>query len=379
LNHGKKEMQWHACSHEAIFENLQSSKEGLNNEEALLRLKKFGLNHLTVRSSENILWIIFRQLNNPLIYILLASTTLAALLGKITDAAVVLSVVIINTLIGFIQEYRSSRTIQALLEMIPQTSTVIRKGILSSIPSAQIVPGDILVLQAGDRVAADIRLFSVKNLGCDESALTGESVPVLKSINSNPIGAPIADRKCMAYNGTLVASGTGIGIVVETGVHTEFGKISELLEHVTNLETPLTKTLKQLAKLITIIVLLLGVGLFAVAYFRGYSMLDAGIASIALAVAAIPEGLPATITIAAAIGVGRMARRKAIIRHLLAVETLGSTTIICTDKTGTLTQNEMTVQSIWTPTKSFFVTGVGYSPRRQDFNSKFRDFRWFSI
>lgn len=358
----KQETQWHAHSYEAAFRDLHSSKEGLSNEEALIRLKKFGLNHLTAQSSENILWIIFRQLNNPLIYILLGSTALAALLGKITDAAVVLSVVIINTLIGFLQEYRSSRTIQALLQMIPQTSNVIRKGILSSIPSSQVVPGDVLVLQAGDRVAADIRLFSVKNLGCDESALTGESLPVLKSIDSNPAGAPIADRKCMAYNGTLITSGTGTGVVVATGVHTEFGKISELLEHVTPLETPLTKTLKRLATLITTIVLLLGIGLFTVAYFRGYTLLDAGIASIALAVAAIPEGLPATITIAAAIGVGRMARRKAIIRHLLAVETLGSTTVICTDKTGTLTQNEMTVQSIWTPLKSFSVTGIGYCP-----------------
>ena len=239
---------------------------------------------------------------------------------------------------------------------------MIRNGILSSIPSSQIVPGDILVLQAGDRVPADIRLFSVKNLGCDESALTGESVPVLKRIDPTSVEATVADRKCMAYNGTLLTSGTGLGVVVATGVHTEFGKISALLEQVTVPQTPLTKTLKRLARFITGLVFLMGIGLFVVAYFRGFSMLDAGTASIALAVAAIPEGLPAIITIAAAIGVQRMARKKAIIHHLLAVETLGSTTVICTDKTGTLTQNEMTVQSIWTPLNSFFVTGVGYSP-----------------
>lgn len=358
----KLKMQWHACPHETVLENLQSCKEGLSDQEVMLRLKKFGLNSLPFKASDNILWIIVRQLNNPLIYILFASTVLAILLGKIIDAVVVFSVVILNTLIGFIQEYRSSRTIQALLQMIPQTSNVIRNGIASSISSDQIVPGDILVLQAGDRIAADIRLFSVKNLGCDESALTGESVPVLKKIDFTSVEAAIADRRCMAYNGTLVTSGTGIGVVVATGVNTEFGKISELLEQVSSLETPLTKTLKRLANLITVVVFLMGIGLFIVGYFRGYSILDAGIASIALAVAAIPEGLPATITIAAAIGVRRMARRKAIIRHLLAVETLGSTTVICTDKTGTLTQNEMTVQSIWTPIKSFFVTGIGYSP-----------------
>jgi magnesium-transporting ATPase (P-type) len=358
----KQEMPWYAYTHETVLEHLQSSEQGLSHQEAELRLKNFGPNHLTVKSSENILWIIFRQLNNPLIYILLASTGLAILLGKTTDAVVVFSVVLLNTLIGFIQEYRSSRTIQSLLQMIPQTSRVIRNGILSSIPSYQIVPGDILVLQAGDRIAADIRLFSVKNLGCDESPLTGESIPVLKKIDSTSAEAPIADRKCMAYNGTLVTSGTGIGVVVGTGFHTEFGKISALLEQVTSLETPLTKTLKKLARLITGLVCLMGIGLFTIGYFRGYSLLDAGIASIALAVAGIPEGLPAAITIAAAIGLRRMARRKAIIRHLLAVETLGSTTVICTDKTGTLTQNEMTVQSIWTPLQSFFVTGIGYCP-----------------
>jgi magnesium-transporting ATPase (P-type) len=358
----KQEVHWHACSDTDVIQNLESCKEGLSHEEASLRLKKFGLNRLSVKSNKSIILIMLRQLNNPLIYILLASSILAILLGKTTDALVVLSVVILNTLIGFIQEYRSSRTIQALLEMIPQTSSVIRDGIISSIPSAQIVPGDILTLQGGDRVAADVRLFSVKNLGCDESALTGESIPVLKTIEPTSVEATIADRKCMVYNGTLVTSGTAIGIVVATGIQTEFGKISQLLEQVTPLETPLTKTLKRLASLITSIVFILGIGLFTFGYFRGYSLLDAGIASIALAVAAIPEGLPATITIAAAIGVRRMARRKAIIRHLLAVETLGSTTVICTDKTGTLTQNEMTVQSIWTPIKSFFVTGVGYSP-----------------
>ncbi len=357
----KQEMHWHACAYEAVIEHFQSRKEGLNDQEASLRLKIIGSNSLPFKSSDNILWIVFRQLNNPLIYILLASTLLAALLGKIIDAVVVFSIVIINTLIGFIQEYRSSRTIQALLQMIPQTSNVIRNGISLSIPSDQIVPGDILVIQAGDRVSADIRLFSVKNLACDESALTGESVPVLKKIDITTADAAIADRRCMAYNGTLVTSGTGIGVVVATGVGTEFGKISKLLEQVNSQETPLIKTLKRLANLITFVVFLMGVGLFFVGYFRGYSILEAGIACISLAVAAIPEGLPATITIAAAIGVRRMAQRKAIIRHLLAVETLGSTTVICTDKTGTLTQNEMTVQEIWTPKEVFFVTGVGYS------------------
>jgi Ca2+-transporting ATPase len=268
--------------------------------------------------------------------------------------------VLLNTLIGFFQEYRSSKTIQALLEMIPQTSNVIRNGILITIPSSKVVPGDIITLQAGDHVAADMRLYNVKNLSCDESSLTGESIPVAKRTDATSNTTPIADRKCMAYKGTLVTSGVAQGVVVATGLDTEFGKISTLLESVAQVDTPLTLTLNRLARLITIIIFFLGITLFFVGFLRGHSLLDAGIASIALAVAAIPEGLPATITIAAAIGVRRMARRKAIIRHLLAVETLGSTTVICTDKTGTLTQNEMTVQSIWTPKQSYFVTGIGY-------------------
>lgn len=354
-------VNWHSMPHEHVFTELQSSPRGLDYYEVQQRLKKFGHNRLQVQPPENILWIILRQFHNPLIYILLASTIVAMLLGKVTDAIVVLSVVILNTLIGFIQEYRSSKTIQSLLQMIPQTSTVIRNGVHSTIPSSEIVLGDIILLQNGDRVPADIRLFSIKNFECDESALTGESIPVVKRNEPVSLDAPLADRKCMAYNGTLVTAGTASGIVIATGVSTEFGKISELLEKISPLETPLTHTLTRIAKWVTTAVFLIGAGVFGVGYFRGYTMLDAGLASIALAVAAIPEGLPAAITIAAAIGVQRMARRKAIIRHMLAVETLGSTTVICTDKTGTLTQNEMTVQSIWTPEGAYFVTGIGYS------------------
>lgn len=355
------DIHWHALSPEDVFKHLDCSPEGLEHTEAKLRLKKFGPNHLQAKSSENIFWIILRQLCNPLIYILLASTLLAMLLGKVTDALVVFIVVLLNALIGFTQEYRSSKTIQSLLRMIPQKSTVIRRGNLSTIPAAEIVLGDIIVLQAGDRVPADIRLFSVKNLECDESALTGESVAVAKRSDPVSVEATLADRKCMAYNGTFVTSGGAFGITVATGKDTEFGKISQLLEQVSTLETPLTHTLEHIARWITAAVFLMGAGLFVVGYFRNYSMLDAAIAGVALAVAAIPEGLPAAITIAAAIGVQRMARRKAIIRHLLAVETLGSTTMICSDKTGTLTQNEMTVQSLWTLHGSFFVSGIGYS------------------
>jgi len=354
-------MLWHSTPYQTVIEELQSSLNGLDETEVKLRRKKYGANHLKLKRGENVFWIFFRQFHNPLIYILIASGALAVFLGKVTDASVVFAVVMLNTLIGFFQEYRSSQAIQALLQMIPQTSNVIRNGVVSSINSSELVPGDILVLQAGDRVAADIRLLSVKNLGCDESALTGESLPVMKREGPVPADALIAERKCMAYNGTLVTSGTATGIVIATALETEFGKISKLLEEVPNLETPLSQTLSHIARWIAMIVFLIGIGQLAIAYLRGYSLLEAALASIALAVAAIPEGLPATITIAAAIGVQRMAKRKAIIRRMLAVETLGSTSVICTDKTGTLTQNEMTVQAIWTPEGSYFVSGIGYS------------------
>ena len=343
------EKLWHAIGVEELLTELGSSEDGLSSEEVRLRLKKYGPNHLEARGGGGILSLITRQFHNPLIYILLASTVLAMVLGRNTDAVVVLCVVLVNTAIGFLQEYKSSESIKALLKMIPHKSLVVRQGRQMSIVSTELVPGDIVLLQAGDRIAADLRLMAVKNLQCDESALTGESVATSKRCEAMHADTLVAERKCMAYSGTLVATGTGRGVVVETGVKTEFGKISTLLEEVEPLDTPLTVALKKIALGVTWVVFAIGVVLFGIGLLRGSSILDAGISSIALAVAAIPEGLPATITIAAAVGVGRMARRRAIIRHLLAVETLGSTTVICTDKTGTLTQNAMKVEKIWSP------------------------------
>lgn len=352
---------WHSVDQDRVFQKLNSSESGLEESEVKRRLKQFGPNTLQIKTSETIPRIFLRQLNNPLVYVLIFSTLLALLLGKFADSLVIFGVVVLNTLIGFIQEYRANKTIKALSAMVPSKTTVIRNADTKLVHSYQIVPGDVVVLQAGDRIPADLRLFSIKNLQCDESTLTGESLPVNKRVGSSPHDAPIAERKSMAFNGTYVTSGTGLGVVVATGLKTEFGKISALIEQVTTLETPLSITIRRIATWITFVILVVSLGLFFIGYLRGTALFEAGLAAITLAVAAIPEGLPAIITIAASIGVHRMARKQAIIRQLPAVEALGSTSIICTDKTGTLTHNEITVQKIWTNSGFSFVSGVGYS------------------
>ncbi len=354
-------IKWHALEIEAVFQRVGSSEEGLDITESKKRLKEYGFNALQTKTSETIPRIFLRQLRNPIVYVLLLSTLLAFALRKFTDGFVVFSVVILNTIIGFVQEYRANRIIRALSAMVPHETTVIRSGDQKLIPASHVIPGDIVVLQAGDKISADMRLFSIKNLQCDESALTGESLPVSKRTETILPEAPVAERKCMAFSGTYVTAGTGLGVVIATGLKTEFGKISELIEHVVALETPLSLTLKGIARWITCGVLAVGAFLFIIGYLRGSSIFDSGLAAITLAVAAIPEGLPAIITIASAIGVRRMARKQAIVRQLPAVEALGSTTIICTDKTGTLTHNEMTVQRIWTHSGFSFVTGSGFA------------------
>lgn len=358
-------MEWHTLESDAVFQKINSSEEGLDSDESKRRLKKYGSNILQTKTSETIPRILLRQLRNPIVYVLLASTLLAFTLRKFTDGVVVLSIVILNTMIGFIQEYRANRIIRALSALVPHETTVIRNGDQQVILASHVVPGDVIFLQAGDKIPADLRLFSIKNLQCDEAILTGESLAVFKRIEATSLETPLAERKCMAFSGTYVTAGTGQGVVIATGLKTEFGKISELIEHVVPLATPLSLTLKKIARWITYGVLVIGASLFAIGYLRGSSLFDAGFSAVTLAVAAIPEGLPAIITIASAIGVRRMARRQAIVRQLPAVEALGSTTVICTDKTGTLTHNEMTVQQLWTNSGFSFVTGAGFASEGQ--------------
>lgn len=356
---------WHAVDQETVLEKFNTTELGLRESEVKKRLKQFGPNILPIKTTETVPRIFLRQLNNPLVYVLVFSTLMALFLEKYADSMVIFGVVVLNTLIGFIQEYRANKTIRELTSLVPDKTTVMRDASTKLVHSSQIVPGDIVVLQAGDRISADLRLLAIKNLQCDESTLTGESLPVNKRTDPTAQDAPMAERKCMAFNGTYVTSGTGLGIVIATGQKTEFGKISELIEQVHSMETPLSVTIKKIAQWITLVIIIVSFGLFLIGYIRGTSLFDAGIAAVTLAVAAIPEGLPAIITIAASIGVHRMARKQAIIRQLPAVEALGSTSVICTDKTGTLTRNEITVQKIWTLSGVSFVSGIGYVPEGQ--------------
>jgi len=332
-----------------VLAALATSATGLAQDEAARRLAQTGPNVTRARASESVFVVLVRQLANPLIAVLLVSGAIAIALGDAVDGAVVLGVVAANTLIGFLQEWRAGRAIEALGVMIPDDATVVRDGRRLRLPAIGIVPGDLIELVAGERVPADGRVVSARLLEVDESPLTGESLPVDKDDVAIDPAAAVADRSCMVHGGTLVTTGVGTAVVVATGASTELGRIAGLLGATTGVETPLTRRLTGFARGLSGAICLVAVLLVGVALVRGYGALDATLAAMALAVAAIPEGLPAIVTIALAVGVQRMARRSAVVRRLPAVETLGGTTVICTDKTGTLTRNEMRVVGLWTP------------------------------
>jgi len=354
--------RWHAEPVDRVLATLESSADGLDSGRAQTRLAEVGPNVLPRPTREGVLTLLWRQINSPLIYVLLGSGILAIALGRLTDGAVVLGVVALNTLIGFVQEFRAGKAIESLVELVPELCTVLRDGRKISVEARELVPGDIVLLQSGDRVPADMRIIALKNLHAEEASLTGESLPSAKQVEPVPADAAIGDRKNMAYGGTMISSGTGEAVVVATGQKTELGRISSMLHETTRIETPLTRSLGKVAKALTVAISAVALLIVGVAWLRGYSVLDAVLAGISLAVAAIPEGLPAIITIALAIGVRRMAARRAVIRKLPAVETLGSTVVICSDKTGTLTRNEMTVQSLVLSTGRYTLSGVGYAP-----------------
>ncbi|GHG94460.1 HAD-IC family P-type ATPase [Comamonas sp. JC664] len=354
---------WHALSPDKVLAELGSTAEGLTDEEARERLARHGPNVLERAKRDGPLTLLWRQVNSPFIWVLIASAVLAVIMGKVTDGLVVAAVVVLNTLIGFVQEYRAGKAIESLSRMVPETATVIRAGRKLRVPAAQGVPGDVMELAPGDKVPADMRLLSARNLSVEEAALTGESVPAQKAVAPVPEEAELGDRASLLFGGTLVTSGSAQAVVVATGQATELGRISTLLREATDLQTPLTQALAVIGKYITVGILLISVALLGVGLVRGYALSEAVVVAITLAVAAIPEGLPAIVTIALAIGVQRMAARRAVIRKLPAVETLGSTTVICSDKTGTLTRNEMTVQALWTSAGTYALSGVGYTPK----------------
>jgi Ca2+-transporting ATPase len=319
---------------------------GLDAGEVAKRVELHGPNLVTAKSGAPP-WLRFLlQFHQPLVYILLAAGAITAFLGEYVDSAVIFGVVIINAIVGFIQEAKAEKAIEALSRMVVTAATVRRGGRKLRIPSAELVPGDVVLLQSGDLVPADLRLVSVTSLQVDESALTGESMPVQKALVVLAAETSLADRRNLTFAGTHVTSGQAEGLVFAIGNATETGRIARMLAGTVELSTPLTRKITALSRLLLWLILGLAALGFVVGVMRGEKAVDMFMASVALAVGAIPEGLPAAVTIVLAIGVKRMARRRAIIRKLPAVETLGATTVICSDKTGTLTENQMTVQRI---------------------------------
>lgn len=359
----RKPAIWHTLSSDEVFTELTCSAQGLKGDEVETRLRVHGPNRLPDPPPRSLLQRFFLQFHNLLIYVLLAAAVVTALLADWVDAGVILMVVLINALIGFFQEGKAEKAIDAIRNILTHEAMVLRDGRKISIGAENLVPGDIVFLQSGDKVPADLRLFKVKNLRIEEAALTGESVPVDKSSDPVPVDSALGDRYNMAFSGTLVSYGQGSGVVVETGEETELGKVSALLSRVETLSTRLTQQMAEFSQWLTGAILVLSIGTLAFGLaVRDYSFTEIFFASVALAVAAIPEGLPAVISITLALGVQRMAHRKAIIRRLPAVETLGSVTVICSDKTGTLTRNEMTVTTVITAEAQYQVSGVGYDP-----------------
>ncbi|WP_446809828.1 cation-transporting P-type ATPase [Methylomonas sp. 2BW1-5-20] len=354
---------WHSQSPETVLTHFAVELgQGLSSEDAQKRLNAAGPNLLTPRRSKGPLLLLLAQFHQPLIYILLFSAATTAFLEEWTDSSVIFGVVIINALIGFIQEANALKAINALARTLNISSNVLRDGQRRSIAAADLVAGDLVFLQSGDKVPADLRLLQSRELKIDESALTGESVPAEKQAQTLPAAILLADRSNMAYSSTLVSYGSALALVVSTGDNTEIGRINRLIGSAEPLETPLTRKMSEFSQLLLWVIIGCAAVTFSVGVWRGETMLNMFMASVALAVGAIPEGLPAALTITLAIGVSRMAKRNAIIRKLPAVETLGSTTVICSDKTGTLTQNQMTVQFVHAGGEVFEVSGSGYTP-----------------
>ncbi len=357
------EQPCHGCPvEETAAEFVTDLERGLTSADAADRLARFGPNRVTPRKKTGPLMRFLLQFHQPLIYILIGAGAVTAALGEWVDSSVIFGVVLVNAVVGFIQESRAESAIESLMTMMTTQAVVLRDGSPHTVPSADLVPGDIVLLQSGDKVPADLRLFVSRELQVDESALTGESVPVAKHVDVMPTDTVLADRGNMAYAGTLVTFGQGRGIVVATGDRTETGRISGLIAAAVEISTPLTRKIAHFSRVLLVVILAVSAAMFFAGWFVGHTALEMFMAAVALAVSAIPEGLPAAVTITLAIGVKRMADVHAIIRKLPAVETLGSTTVICSDKTGTLTENQMTVQKISAGGELYEITGSGYAP-----------------
>ena len=376
------EHEWHALKTEQVLNHFEVQDNGLTTEEAKKRLDQYGPNQLKESPRPTFLQMLWEQLNNFVVILLIVASVISALLGDYVEAAAIMAIVVLNAVLGIVQERRAEEALAALKKLAAPDAQVIRDGHRRTIPSYELVPGDIVFLEAGNFIPADIRLLEAVNLRVEEASLTGESLPVQKNaatvLDQN---VPLGDRKNTAFLGTVVSYGRGRGVVTSTGMHTQLGLIATMLQNVETEETPLQRRLDQLGKTLSIaslflvaIVFIVAIinyteigGLFTgpLAYLKEYAaeITEVFIIAVSLAIAAVPEGLPAVVTISLALGMREMIKRHALIRKLASVETLGSATVICSDKTGTLTQNEMTVTRIWTDGQFIDITGTGYVPR----------------
>lgn len=356
--------QWHTVEVSDVLSDLKTQEKGLNTDEAARRLEEYGKNELAAEEKASLLSILASQFINVLIIVLLVSATISLILGKQVESISIFIIVILAAVLGTLQEFQAGKALEALRRMASPSATVIRDGETTEIPASDLVPGDIVVVNYGNKVPADIRIIESNNLQVEEAALTGESLAVEKmtaAIEGDNV--PLGDRKNLLFMGTSISHGRGKGIVVGTGANTEFGKIASLLQNTKTEQTPLQKNLDKLGSQIGIIAIVVALALSTFSYiFNGGTILDAFIWAVALAVAIIPEALPAVVTIGLALGVKRMVKRQALIRKLPAVETLGAVNVICTDKTGTLTKDEMTIRKVFADSLVFDVDGSGYSP-----------------
>jgi len=354
---------WHAMDAEEALRDLDARRAGLRADEVRERLARHGLNRLEAAARRSTLMRLLAQFHNILLYVMIAAAVITAVLGQWVDTGVLLAAVVVNALIGFVQEGKAESALEAIRAMLSPQATVLRDGQRAQIDATGLVPGDIVLLVSGDRVPADLRLLQVKELRVDESALTGESVPVAKDLAPVASKAPLGDRRGMAYAGTLVTYGQASGLAVATARATEIGRIDRMLSEVTVGSTPLLRQIDRFGRLLAMVILALAALTFVFGvWLRGHPPSEMFMMVVVLAASAIPEGLPAIMTITLALGVQRMARRQAIVRRLPAVEALGSVTVICSDKTGTLTRNEMTVQRVACAGLDVAVSGAGYEP-----------------
>jgi Ca2+-transporting ATPase len=360
-----RQRAWHVLPWLDVVKIFEVHPEkGLGLREVKRRITEFGKNVLTAKKKINPVFLFLGQFKDFMVLVLLAATLVSGLLGEIADAITIMAFLLLNAVLGFVQEYRAERSLESLRSLTAPEARVLREGVEERIPAADLVPGDIVLLEAGDRIPADLRWIQAVNLGVEESALTGESQAVTKSIA--PMldeMTPMADRCNLSYMGTMVVSGRGAGVVIATGMNTEMGIIADMIQDIEEEETPLQKRLDQLGKWLAGILFGVCTVVVIAGTLRGSGFFDMFLTGVSLAVAVIPEGLPATVTVALAIGVQRMVKRQAIIRKLSAVETLGCATVICSDKTGTLTQNEMTVRQIYSDRRMIAISGQGYDPK----------------